>query len=188
MLHVDGRDDVDPRVEDLVDVLVALLVSHARRIRVRELVDQRELRRAPDHGVDVHLVELERRRAAARRCGTTSRPSACAGGLGPVVRLEVADHDVAALLLRLPALLEHAVRLPDAGRHAEQDAVAAAHRRASSLRAEQVVHDQVDQLDADERKDDAAEPVDQRGCGAAAPSRRSRGTSRRGARAGRARG
>ena len=44
-------------------------------------------------------------------------------GLGPVVRLEVADHDVAALGLRLPPFLEHPVRLADAGRHPEQDPV-----------------------------------------------------------------
>ena len=73
VLDVDGRDDVDAGVEDLVDVLVALLVAHARRVRVRELVDQRELGRAPDDGVDVHLLELERRRA--RRAGA-ARPRA----------------------------------------------------------------------------------------------------------------
>ena len=82
VLDVDGRDDVDAGVEHLVDVLVALLVAHAGRVRVRELVDQRQLGRARDHRVDVHLVELERRRARARRRGTASSPSASAAVSG----------------------------------------------------------------------------------------------------------
>ena len=49
-----------PACEDLVDVLVALLVARSDRVRVRELVDERELGRPPDDGVDVHLLELER--------------------------------------------------------------------------------------------------------------------------------
>ena len=46
-------------------------------------------------------------------------------GLGSVVRLEIADDDVAALVLRLLSLLEHPVGLADAGDGAEQDPVAA---------------------------------------------------------------
>ena len=45
--------------------------------------------------------------------------------LGPIVRLQVADDDVASLGLGLPALLQHAVRLADPGRGTEQYAVAA---------------------------------------------------------------
>ena len=59
VLDVDGRGDVDAGVEDLVDVLVALLVARPGRVRVRELVDERELGLAADHRVDVHLLELE---------------------------------------------------------------------------------------------------------------------------------
>ena len=47
--------------------------------------------------------------------------------LGPVVRLEVADHDVSTLRGRLPPLLQHPVCLADTGRHAEQNPVTAAH-------------------------------------------------------------
>ena len=157
VLDVDRRDDVDPGGEDLVDVLVALLVAHPGRVRVRELVDQRELGRARDHRVDVHLLELElaERAAQARH---DLEPLGERGRLRPVVRLEVADHDVAALRLRLPALLEHPVGLADPGRHAEQDPVAAAHGHSC---AEHVVDEQVDQLDPDERQDHAAEPVDE---------------------------
>ena len=75
--------------------------------------------------------------------------------LRPVVRLEVADDDVAAFRLRLPALLEHPVGLADAGRHPEEDPVPASHGR--RLCPEDVVDEQVDQLDPDERQDHAAE-------------------------------
>ena len=66
---------------------------------------------------------------------------------------------------RLPALLEHAVGLPDPGGGAQQDPESAAHaqmlRMSPTSGAEHVVDDEIDQLDADERRDDAAEPVDQ---------------------------
>ena len=147
-----------PAVEHLVDVLPALLVARFRDVRVRELVDQRQLRRPADDRVDVHLLELEPAvaRAQARHLLEPFRER---GGLGPVVRLEVADHDVAPVGVRRPAFLQHPVRLPDARCHPEQDPVAATHRR-TLLRPEDVVHDQVDQLDPDERQDHAAEPVD----------------------------
>ena len=44
MLDVDGREDVDPGGEHVVDVLVALLVLDARGVGVGELVDQAQLR------------------------------------------------------------------------------------------------------------------------------------------------
>ena len=101
MLHVDGRDHVDPGLEHLVDVLVALRVPRARRVRVRELVDERELGRPPDHRVRIELVELERAVAdlAARH---DLQPFGERRRLRSVVRLEIADHDVDALGRRLP--------------------------------------------------------------------------------------
>ena len=106
---------------------------------MRQLVHEGELRPAGDDGVDVHLGEVEvsvlapqpRHLLDAVREGR---------GLGPVVRLEVADHDVTAVVLRLAPFLEHPVGLADPRGHAEQDPVVAAHSR-----AEQVVHDEVDE-------------------------------------------
>ena len=104
-----------PAVEDLVDVLVALLVARLRCVGVRKLVDERELGRAPDDRVHVHLLELER--AVLR---PQSRHDLEALGerrrVGPVVRLQVADHDVASLGLRPATLLEHPVGLADPAR------------------------------------------------------------------------
>ena len=115
-----------PGVQDLVDVLVALRVARAGRVRVRQLVDQGELRRASHDLVDVHLLE---RHAAVLDAAARHRlePLGERRRLRPIVRLEVADHDVDALGLRLPALEQHAVGLADAGGRAEEDPVAAAH-------------------------------------------------------------
>ena len=50
--------DVDPRGEQLLDVLPALLVPGPGNVRMRELVDQRDVGMARDHRVHVHLLEL----------------------------------------------------------------------------------------------------------------------------------
>ncbi len=126
MLHVHRGDDVDPRREDLVDVLVALLVPRARSVRVRKLVHEGELGRALDHCVDVHLPEHETA-VRYRHPGHELEPLRERGGLGPVMGLEIADHDIAPLEIRLPALLQHPIGLADAGSHTEQDPVAPAH-------------------------------------------------------------
>ena len=44
VLHVHRRDDADPGREQLLHVLPALLVARPGRVRVRELVDERDLR------------------------------------------------------------------------------------------------------------------------------------------------
>ena len=90
-------------------------------------------RSAREHGVEVHLLELERAvlRAQPRH---DLEPFGEGRRLGTVVRLEVADHDVPPLLLRLAALEEHAVRLADARGHPEQDPVVAS-RHALMLRS-----------------------------------------------------
>ncbi len=82
--------------------------------------------RPPHDGVDVHLLERDAAvlDAPARH---DLEPLRERGGLGPVVRLQVADDDVDAVRERLPALEEHAVRLADSGGHAQQDPVTAAH-------------------------------------------------------------
>ena len=47
--------------------------------------------------------------------------------VGSRVWLEVADHDVYVIGLRLESLLEHAIGLADAGGHSEKDPVAPSH-------------------------------------------------------------
>ena len=57
VLDVDGRDDVDPGIQHLVDVLPALLVARPRHVGVRELVDQRDGRAPGQQRVEVHVLE-----------------------------------------------------------------------------------------------------------------------------------
>jgi len=57
VLDVQRRDDVDPGLEQLLDVLPALLVPRAGDVHVRELVDERDLRTPGEDGVDVHFLE-----------------------------------------------------------------------------------------------------------------------------------
>ena len=83
MLDVDRRDRrrCRPRAPRRCPASASRCAS--RRVRVRELVDQRELGPARDHGVDVHLLELERpvlRRAGAARPRALRRARSSRGG------------------------------------------------------------------------------------------------------------
>ena len=95
VLDVDGREDIDPGVEHVLNILIALLVLDTRRVGVRELVDQTQLGIAIEDPRQVHL--LERRVAIAH---TPARdhfePLGLLERLRAPVRLEVPDHDVPA--------------------------------------------------------------------------------------------
>ena len=86
-----------------------------------ELVDERDLRAAGEHGVDVHL--LERRPAVLDPSAWDDLEVAdLLGGLRPAVCLDVADDDVLAVAGAAPSFVEHGVRLADACCRAEIDA------------------------------------------------------------------
>ena len=109
-----------PGLEQVHHVLPALGVPHARRVGVRELVDQDHLRLARDRGVDVELLELDpavRDPLARQHLEVVDQ----LGGLGAPVGLDDADHDVGALRAQPPRGLEHRVGLADARRRAEED-------------------------------------------------------------------
>ena len=121
MLDVQRRDDGDPGVEQLFDVLPALLVARARDVRVRELVDERDLGPAGEEGVDVHLLE----RCAAvldDRTWDDLEVADLRECLRASVGLDDADDDVRASIPAAPALAEHRIGLADARRGAEVDA------------------------------------------------------------------
>ena len=113
VLHIEGADDVDPRVDELDHVLVPAPVARARRIGVRDLVDNRHLRAAREDGVEVHFLE---RHAAVLELLSGNGLQALDQrlGLGATVRLREPDDDVDAALLEVVCLLEHAVGLADA--------------------------------------------------------------------------
>ena len=119
-----------PGVEQLLDVLPALLVARAGHVGVRELVDQGHLRAAGQHGVDVHLGEGG---AAVGELAARARPpgpSSMLGGVPAAVGLDEPDHDVGAALGAAVALAEHRVGLADPGCCTEVDPqLAARHDR-----------------------------------------------------------
>ena len=121
VLDVDGGDHVDPGVEQLVDVLPALLVAGARDVGVRELVDEDAFRLPGEHGVDVHLFEG---RAAVLHLPARHdlEVADLRGGVRAIVRLDEPDHDVGTAFVRSLTFVEHREGLPDAGRSTQVDA------------------------------------------------------------------
>ena len=57
VLDVDRGDHVHPGVEQVFDVLPALGVTTARHVGVGEFVDEHDLGRPGEDGLEVHLVE-----------------------------------------------------------------------------------------------------------------------------------
>ena len=124
VLDVDGREHVDPGGEHVLDVLVALLVlDPGALVWASSSIRHSSGRRRRIAG-QVHLLE---HRVAVGDAPARNHLQALGLGdrLGPAVRLEVADHDVASRLGLGLALLQHPVGLADAGGHAEEDLVIA---------------------------------------------------------------
>ncbi len=120
MLDVDVGDDVDARVEELLDVLPALGVTAAGDVGVGEFVDDRDLRVPPEYGVDVHLGEVGVPVAAVQPRHDL-QPGELLLGAGTAVGLDVPDDDVGAAGDAAARLTEHRVGLADAGRGAQVD-------------------------------------------------------------------
>ena len=106
VLEVQRRDDVDPRVEDLLDVLPALLVLDAGSIRVGKLVDQDHVGMASDDRRRVHLLEdlLSVADAPPRDDRETDQ---LRGGLWATMGLDISDHHVGAATEASSSFVEH---------------------------------------------------------------------------------
>ena len=126
MLDVEGGDDVDTGVEHFDHILPALEMARARHIGVSQLIDQRQLRPAGEHGVEIELVEI----LAAIGDGL-ARQNLEAGhqpfGLGAPMRLDQADNDIDALARTYRRLLQHGVGLAHPGRGTEENLQPAPH-------------------------------------------------------------
>ena len=112
MLDVDGRDDVDAGGENLVYVLPAFGVLRARRIRVRQLVHERNLRTTAQHRVEVHLLE-GRSPVLLSSAGDDLEVCDLLGGTWPSVGLHIRDYDVGAAIVAAPPFVEHGEGLAD---------------------------------------------------------------------------
>ena len=121
VLDVDRRDHVDARVEEQLDVLVALRCATPRDVGVGELVDETDTRRPLDDGVDVHLLEL---RTAIGQVPSRHHLEITdlLDGARPAVGLHHPDDDVGAALSATMSLLQHGVGLAHTRCRAEVDA------------------------------------------------------------------
>ncbi len=125
MLDVDGRDDVDAGLEQLLHVLPALGVPRARHVRVREFVHERHRGATRQDRVDVHLGEGA---APVLDLAPLDELKAVQHHLSPrpAVVLDEAHDAVGAPLDPAVRLGQHRVRLADAGCRTEVDAELAA--------------------------------------------------------------
>ncbi len=121
VLDVDGRHDIDPCIEHPLDILPPLLVDGAGCVGVRELVDQRELGAAREHGIQVELGELDAAVADDMPGDDLQAVEESRGG-GAVVGLDERDDDILPEVVQTVAFLEHREGLADAGRGPQHDA------------------------------------------------------------------
>ncbi len=84
---------MDAGREDLLDVLVTLRVASAGDIGVGQLVDQDHGRPAGQHGVQVHLLDLDTP-VGGMAPGHDLQALGQGLRLGPAVGLDIADDDV----------------------------------------------------------------------------------------------
>ena len=120
VLDVEGRDDVDPGGQDVLDILVPFRVPASGDVGVGQLVDERDLGLAGQNGVHVHLFHGDAVILLAAP-GNDFQPAGEFGDLRPAVRLEQSDDDVDPPALQPVAFLEHLVGLADPGAVAEID-------------------------------------------------------------------
>jgi hypothetical protein len=120
VLDVDRGIDVDAAVQQFLDVEVALGMAAAGRVGVGKLVDQHDLRRPRDDGIEVHLLEP----LPLVFDGTARddvQPFQQRFRLPPAMGLDDTDDDVVAVPLAGAGLLQHRVSLADAGRGADEN-------------------------------------------------------------------
>ena len=98
MLDVHRRDHVDASVEQLLDVLPALLVAATRDVGVSELVDEGHVGGALQDGVEIHLVK-GLVAVVDRLAGDHLEVAQLLRGAGPVVGLDEPDDHVGAALV-----------------------------------------------------------------------------------------
>ncbi len=120
MLNVDRRVDVDARVEQFIHVLPALQMPRALHVRMREFVDQNQLRLARERGVEIELAEL----AAAivdMRERQHVEPVEQRGGFAAAMRFGDADQYVRTFVVTAACGLQHRVGLAHARRRAKEN-------------------------------------------------------------------
>ena len=120
MLHVDGGVDVDPGFQKLFNVLPALGMAQARRIGMRQLIDQDQCRVARECSIEVKLPKLC---AAILHQPLRKDFQAFQQGFGfrASVRLDVARHDIDAFGVACLRGFQHGVGFADTRCRAQEN-------------------------------------------------------------------
>ena len=116
VLEIDGREDGDAGLQQLLDVFMTLVVSTAGGILVRQTVDEADLGTA---GEDRRYVDD--RHAGDVRVGMISSARTTSADVGIGVRLHGRDDDVLAAFATATALVEQPERFSDSRGVAEKD-------------------------------------------------------------------
>ena len=95
-------------------------MAAARRVGVRQLIDQRQLRASCQQGVEIHLLQHTSLVLDALARNHLEAVEQCLGFLPPV-GLDDPDDHVDAFPQASPRRGEHLVRLAHAGRRADED-------------------------------------------------------------------
>ena len=118
VLDVDRGGDVDSRIEKFDDILPAFGMAAARRIAMRQLVDQHQIGAARQSPIEIELVEpvalVIDRNPRQHLEGFEQRRR-----LGAAMRLGHPDQDIAPIDLPPRGVLQHAIGLAHAWRRAE---------------------------------------------------------------------
>ena len=99
VLDVDRRDDVDPRVEEFLDVLPALLVAIARDVGVSQLVDEDHVG-APARTASTSISSNAGAAVLDRPAGHHLEVAELLGGARAAVGLDEPDDHIGAALAR----------------------------------------------------------------------------------------
>ena len=114
MLNVQGGNNIDARIAQNRDILVALLALGARRVGMSQLIDETNGGTTPFDRLHIHLFNDD---ASVRDAGTRNHLQSFEDRrrLSASVRLDEADDDILPVALASLRFVEHRVGLANAG-------------------------------------------------------------------------
>ena len=124
MLDIDGGENVDPRIQQLFDVLISLGMAAARRIAVGKFVDKDQLGASIEDGVYVHLADAMPG-MIDNPPGNDLMPIYQRLGFPAPVRFHHADHHIDTGGLQPHAIDQHVICLADTRCSTKEDLEAA---------------------------------------------------------------
>ena len=119
VLDIQRGENIDARFDQLLDIEIALGISRARHVAVRQLVDDDEIRPPFEKRVEIHLFE-RMLLLLDRFARDYLKPAQLFFGILPAVRFDQTDHDVGAVVASGLRGLQHFIGFPDTGGGAQE--------------------------------------------------------------------